>query len=79
MAHAVHQLAQVRALVGGQGVSGVPQVVKVDTRTTNLSDGRVGKGPGPSSLPGILLPPKNTVKGAPCSRVATAMGASAHP
>jgi hypothetical protein len=36
-------------------------------------------GPGPSSAPGILLPPKITVKGAPCGRVAEAMGASAHP
>ena len=36
-------------------------------------------GPGPSSVPGILLPPKITVKGAPCGRVAEAMGASAHP
>ena len=36
-------------------------------------------GPGPSSVPGILLPPKITVKGAPYGRVAEAMGASAHP
>ena len=36
-------------------------------------------GPGPSSVPGILSPRKITVKGAPCGRVATAMGASAHP
>ncbi len=37
-------------------------------------------GPGPlSSVPGILLPPKIAVKGAPCGRVAEAMGASAHP
>ena len=35
--------------------------------------------PGPSSVPGILLPPKITVKGAPSGRVAIAMGASAHP
>ena len=33
MAHAVHQFAQVRALVGeGEGVSGMPQVMKMDTR-----------------------------------------------
>ena len=36
-------------------------------------------GPGPSSVPGILLLPKITVKGAPYGRVAEAMGASAHP
>jgi hypothetical protein len=30
-------------------------------------------------VPGILLPPKITVKGAPCGRVAEEMGASAHP
>jgi hypothetical protein len=30
-------------------------------------------------VPGILLPPKITVKGAPCGRVAEAMGASDHP
>lgn len=39
MPHAVHQLTQVRARTGGQGVSGMPQVVKVDTRTADLSDG----------------------------------------
>ena len=36
-------------------------------------------GPGPSSVPGILSPRKVTVKGAPSGRVATTMGASAHP
>jgi hypothetical protein len=30
-------------------------------------------------MPGILLPGKITVKGDPVGRVATAMGASAHP
>jgi hypothetical protein len=36
-------------------------------------------GPGPSSVPGIFSPRKITVEDAPCGRVATAMGASAHP
>ena len=39
MTHAVHQFAQVRTLVSGQGVSGMPQVMKMNTRTADLSDG----------------------------------------
>ena len=39
MAHAVHQFAQVCASISGQGVSRMPQVVKMDIGQSGLSYG----------------------------------------
>jgi hypothetical protein len=39
VAHAVHQLAQARARIGGEGVPGMTQVVEADTGQASLGDG----------------------------------------
>jgi hypothetical protein len=47
-----------------QGHRGGPE------RAADLAHDRGAHDPGPSSVPGIFLPPKITVKSAPCGRVA---------